>query len=687
MFKFYQPKIKQEHIKGIFSLLILFLLFGLFGQPVFRFITVTLNQWELDSLTFRQLLYSSQYERSAAETSVVLVGIDHKTSSSKAIEDLFGRFWSRAIHGHAIRFFKRTTPKSVFFDLSFNGGTFQEKPAGDRFMVDSLQDSGVFSSALMFSVHQKKPLEFSSHSAQVQNALRRHAVQIQGLENIPFLARQNYTTLNPPFPELLLQSNMKFFSATASALDERNLIRYFIPISNYGGYVFPSYSLAVASNQAKEYTLDKDGLLSWEGGKLNLGDGKPLIKWYKNQLQEPLYPEYSYVDIVLSELALSCQENAQPSYCQHPSVPDQPILNPELFKDKHVVIGITVENDGDVHSTIFNSINKKKYPGVYVVANQIDNVLRNDFVLSAPAWLNWGIYLVFVGFAFYFISRFKADWKVALSTAIALIAGIMLLAIAAYNYQNLWINTMKPMVSIVLLYTGGYIYWYIKTEKTRQQLRHAFGKYVAPGVMATIEKNPDALKLGGQKKELTMMFSDIRGFTTFSENNDPQVVQTFLTQYFSAMHGIIMHKYQGSINKLIGDAIMAYWGFPLETKDHALQAVFAALEMKKALEEWNANPENIPVNIGIGINTGDVVIGNVGSEDFMDFTVIGDAVNLASRLEGLNKEYGTNIIISAATYALVKDQIEARPLGKAKVKGKETEIEIYEPTGLKNFAS
>jgi adenylate cyclase len=157
------------------------------------------------------------------------------------------------------------------------------------------------------------------------------------------------------------------------------------------------------------------------------------------------------------------------------------------------------------------------------------------------------------------------------------------------------------------------------------------------------------------------------------------VVQTFLTQYFSTMNKIIMQNYQGSINKLIGDAIMAYWGFPLDNEDHAFLAVSAAMSMRQAMLDWRKETDKLPINIGIGINTGEAVIGNVGSEEFMDFTVIGDAVNVASRLEGINKEYGTTIIISRATYEKVKDRIQVRSLGWAELKGKDGQIEVFEP--------
>jgi adenylate cyclase len=213
-------------------------------------------------------------------------------------------------------------------------------------------------------------------------------------------------------------------------------------------------------------------------------------------------------------------------------------------------------------------------------------------------------------------------------------------------------------------------------------MRYAFGKYVSSDVLKMIEQQAGQLSLGGERREMTFMFSDIRGFSTFSDQNNPEVVQVFLSQYFSSMNGIIMHQYRGSINKLIGDAIMAYWGFPLNHEDHAFLAVSAALAMQEAMQNWQTQKGQLPIQIGIGINTGEAMIGNIGSEDFMDFTVIGDAVNIASRLEGQNKTYGTTIIISAATCQKVRDRIKVRSLGWCELKGKSEPVEIFEPLGL-----
>lgn len=217
-------------------------------------------------------------------------------------------------------------------------------------------------------------------------------------------------------------------------------------------------------------------------------------------------------------------------------------------------------------------------------------------------------------------------------------------------------------------------------EKAKQQIKSAFSQYVSSEIIEDILKDPKKLKLGGERKKITVFFSDIRGFTTISEKLSPEELVKLLNEYLSAMTDIIM-KYEGVVDKYMGDAIMAFWGAPIEKKNQEELACRACIEMKQKLMEmqkkWES--ENIPlINIGIGLNTGDCVVGNMGSTLRFDYTVMGDNVNLGSRLEGLNKEYGTTIIVSEYTFEKVKHKFLFRELDLVKVKGKHQPIRIYE---------
>ena len=244
-----------------------------------------------------------------------------------------------------------------------------------------------------------------------------------------------------------------------------------------------------------------------------------------------------------------------------------------------------------------------------------------------------------------------------------------------------------PNLAIILSSATSVSWQYITTSREKRFIQESFSRYLAPEVVQELLEDPSRLKLGGERKTITILFSDIRGFTSLSEKLEPEKLTKILTRFLSAMSNVILES-RGVIDKYIGDAIMAFWGAPLSDQEHATHALRAALQMSKALKSLNEEfkKENLPpLAIGIGINSGEVTVGNMGSEKRFDYTVIGDAVNLASRLEGLNKNYETEIIISGATKNMLNQKeiekmgINFKELGQAQVKGKEEAVTIYTP--------
>ncbi len=242
-------------------------------------------------------------------------------------------------------------------------------------------------------------------------------------------------------------------------------------------------------------------------------------------------------------------------------------------------------------------------------------------------------------------------------------------------------------LSLIFLSYVGIIFWrFLGEEKEKRWLRKALSSYLSHKVMEQVVSHPELLRLYGDRQDLSVMFTDIRGFTSISEKMTPEDVVALLNEYFSKMSEVVFH-WDGTLNKFIGDAIMAFWGAPSGQSDHALRAVSCAQEMivelNKLQKKWLS--ENKPVlDIGIGINSGKMLIGNMGSTEKLDYTVIGDNVNVASRLEGLNKQYNTHILITEETYQRVKDAIPCRFVADSKVKGKEESLKIYEALGSGN---
>jgi adenylate cyclase len=238
---------------------------------------------------------------------------------------------------------------------------------------------------------------------------------------------------------------------------------------------------------------------------------------------------------------------------------------------------------------------------------------------------------------------------------------------------------------MIMIYLGITVYRYITEEREKKKIRGAFQYYLTASVINEMLKDPSKLKLGGDKKDLTVLFSDIRGFTSISEKLTPEALVHLLNEYLTAMTNLVF-KYDGLLDKYMGDAIMAVFGAPLDQPDHAVRACRTALSMMeelKTLQKKWADEGRPFLDIGIGINSGDMVVGNMGSDMRFDYTVMGDSVNLGSRLEGINKEYGTNIVISEYTYAAVKDVLFCRELDAVRVKGKKLPVKIYELLGEK----
>jgi class 3 adenylate cyclase len=639
--------------------------------------------WELDTLTVRQKWNPPTYR--GKQVPITLVSVDSKTMGNPVIHHLFQSGFSRAAAGYAVRFLNRSKPKMVILDASFNGGIHEDDLQGDHLLASSILPGKPVASALIFE-NESQPATIPPSTLR---QLEKNELTIRGLESFPILeGAYTYNQMNSPYPALLA-SPMRFFAANSSVFkadldraadDTSGYSRRWIPFIRYNGSYYPTLTLGALLNSKTDLSLTANGQLSWAGGKLDLGrDGVPLIKWHGHgvNIQQPVYPEISFATVVLSELALECQENPRQSICSTPGLPRHPLVSPDAFNNQYVVTGFTYANSPDGHVTIYGS----QYPGAYILANTLDNALNNDFVRPAPLWLNLMLALSLPLLLAGIIFRFRS---IAISMTSLFTLGLLhfMFCLKAYQDWNLWVFCIYPVLSLLVCFTGLYVYRYTQEFKQRQQMRYAFGKYVSPTVLQIIEKRPDLVALGGERREMTFLFSDIRSFTSFAEKNPPEVVQNVLTHYFSSMNGIIMHQYHGSINKLIGDATMAYWGFPLQNEDHAFLAVAAALTMQKAMVEWREQTEKHPLFIGIGIHTGDAIVGNVGSEDFMDFTVIGDAVNVASRLESATKTYGCDIIISAATYEQVKDRISVKYLGWAELKGKSDLIEVYEPIGF-----
>ena len=357
----------------------------------------------------------------------------------------------------------------------------------------------------------------------------------------------------------------------------------------------------------------------------------------------------------------------------------------ETFKDKIVLMGATAMAIGDLRNTPFENANAS-YMGVEVHANIIDNLLHSGE--EGRTFLARGIReeIIDVGFILLFGLVFGAWFArsrplVSTLSLVLALAGFAWIVYFSFVAWGKWISFVIPAATLVANYAAITSFRMIFEEREKRKIRKTFSQYLSPGVIALIEKDPQKyIRPGGETKELTVMFSDIRGFTTLSEGMTADELVRLLNEYLGEMTDVIFRNL-GTLDKYIGDAIMAFWGSPYPQSDHALRACTCAVAMTRSLETLNAKWQNEgrhEISIGIGLNTGPVNVGNMGSAKRLAWTVMGDNVNLASRLEGMTKEYRSRIVVSEATYRQVAEHFVCRELDRIRVKGKHQPVGIYE---------
>jgi adenylate cyclase len=353
-------------------------------------------------------------------------------------------------------------------------------------------------------------------------------------------------------------------------------------------------------------------------------------------------------------------------------------LPKEYFQDKIVLVGTSLPGLFDLRSAPFNPA----FPGVEINANILSTLLSGKFVnqlSSLQSFLLIAGLGVLIGVITVFLSPL---WSILLIIVVGIIH--TLVAYLTFNASLTWIPIVTPVLTLLLTFSGVYLYRYITEERGKIFIKETFSHFVTKSVVDELLANPEKIKLGGEKKECTVFFSDVVGFTTIAEQLTAEALVRLLNEYLTEMTNIVF-KYNGMLDKYEGDAIMAVFGAPIAHGNHAYQACATALEMQEQMfklrELWGkqGRPQ---LHIRCGINSGPMVVGNMGSENRFDYTVMGDSVNLGARLEPANKQYGTRIMIGENTFLLAKDQIVARELDLLRVMGKTEPVRVYELMGL-----
>ncbi|MDP7038452.1 MAG: adenylate/guanylate cyclase domain-containing protein [Myxococcota bacterium] len=381
--------------------------------------------------------------------------------------------------------------------------------------------------------------------------------------------------------------------------------------------------------------------------------GRMLINYYS--APEDYFPTYSVADFI------------------------DGTVGPEIYKDKIVLFGMTAMGLYDLRPTPFSATT----PGVYIHASAMQNIIDGFYLerYFGSALMEILFYLL-LGLMMGLIFPRIPAWGGLLAT-LAFAVAVYWVDTTYIFSQGIWMLNVLPTMQAFTTFLGVTIHGYLTEGREKRQIRKAFQFYLTKSVVDEMLKDSDKLKLGGEKRTCSVLFSDIRGFTTISERLSPEQLVYLLNAYLTPMTNIVF-KYDGTLDKYMGDAIMAIFGAPIAHKDHAVRACLTALDMMEDLYvlqgQWRE--QGLPeIDIGIGVNTGPMSVGNMGSEIRFDYTVMGDNVNLGSRLEGINKQYGSNIIISEYTYLEVKEHVYAREIDSVRVKGKREPVVIYELLG------
>ncbi|MFA6540828.1 MAG: adenylate/guanylate cyclase domain-containing protein, partial [Bacteroidota bacterium] len=389
-----------------------------------------------------------------------------------------------------------------------------------------------------------------------------------------------------------------------------------------------------------------------------------LIYWYGKGGPDGAFKYYSIHAVIVS----ATKE-------QYGMKPD---LAPGLFKDKIVFIGSNAPGLLDLRPTPFTYL--EPYPGVEIHATVLSNFLQKHFISEVPL-----LWLTLLSIVFAFLISYISNYaeSIITSTIGALFILVVLFAGSTQLFVSnlVWMKMVFPVFSVLIAYVVS-IGWSFATEgRSKKQIQKIFGQFVNPHIVKQLSHDPERVELGGEEVEASIMFSDIEGFTSISETKKPKELVAFLNDYFSVANDIFF-KHEGTIDKFIGDAVMVQFGIPLKNPNHRILAVRAAYEFSQAVSSMKkaAQEKGEPVfSTRIGINSGNMVVGYIGGRSKKEYTVIGDTVNLASRLEGVNKFYGTSLMISETTATdQVRDEFLLREMDLIRVKGKKHPIKIFE---------
>lgn len=633
---------------GAFLLAMTLWLFGVFNG-------LERLSYDARAVLFREAMHNKTEAVLPGDERVVLVLLDDASLSWAEESNGITWPWPRELYSYMLNFFSRVNVKSVALDVLYvepsNFGVYD-----DELFAQSIAQVGRVAAAMRVSTQE-------GIDAWPEEGMKEKGASISGLtvltEEFPEIFRNlNYPLAEFPIPEV---------SAAAGRLGNVHLrgaddgVYRRVPLfSLFDNEAVPSLGLAayLSGNPGKELSIN---------GKEVLINGSSAVMDRQGRVI-PLYstlgdthPAYSAAAVIQSEIQLLSGE--------------EPNIDPREFENAYILFGFSAAGLFDLRPTPLAAMT----PGVEVHATILENILSGGFV---GYWEPWATLLLAFFFSVFLGALGARAGRAEFSVGLYLLAVVFPLGAAAVGYLNgIWLEVVFLLAAGLLTMAGSSVVNFATEGKQKRFIKGAFSQYLSPDVIEQLVANPGLLKLGGDRRELTIYFSDLQGFTSISEHLSPEELTALLNDYLSAMTEIIQSE-GGTIDKYEGDAIIAFWNAPVTLEDHPRRGVRAALTCQKRLAELR--PEfkertGKELFMRIGMNTGPAVVGNMGSHSRFDYTMLGDAVNLAARLEGVNKQFGTYTMISGNTYEQVRNDFAFRELGRVAVVGRAEPVTVYEP--------
>ncbi len=642
---------KNKTAAKIFSGIFLGLISTVIVWVIAKYIAPDLfYSFEARTYDWRILKNISDRPREQLMEDIVIIDCDGRSVSE------LGKFsqWSRSYYPKVINFMKEGGARVIGLDIIFDKDI--REPKEDVKFVQSVKNAGNVTNALLFSVADSLNWRYTMLEEPKDFNWQKFAYELPAQNKRHFHSEQR---IDNEFMDLLNAGQSTGHINFQGDVD--GIVRKIFLFTNFNDHTYPSFAFQLYIN-----LMNIDSLNINSGEQMELFSGSELVSSIPIDEECNMLINYygafkafryiSFYDVLMGEERLP----------------------QEYFKDKIVLVGTSLPGLFDLRSVPFQAA----FPGVEIHANILYTLLSQKFI---DHFSEGNLFLLLLGIAIItgIITMFLSPlWSIILVIFFALIHTFI--SAVVFFEINFWVEIINPLLTLLITFSSVYLYRYVTEERGKRFIKDTFSHFVTQSVVDELLENPDKIKLGGERKECTVFFSDVAGFTTISEQLTPEALVKLLNHYLTEMTNIIF-KYDGMLDKYEGDAIMAVFGAPIAHGNHAYKCCAAALEMQEKLEllrkVW-AKQSRPQLHVRCGINTGQMVVGNMGSDTRFDYTVMGDSVNLGARLESANKQYGSLIMIGESTYLMAKEQIIVRQLDLLRVKGKTKPVKVFELVGL-----